>query len=575
MSGRRRTVRFRVMAWFRRHEPSLLAVLAVTVVVLTFAGARGVAGLGVPRAFYESIKGLAGNNPWGDYGLPGDIAKWLDLLLVCWVGAKAIMLAFSNRVDALFARGRKGHTIVCGLGERGRVLSESLLYDGEKVTILEYDPKNRDITVMRSQGARVVMGDGMTAKALQAVGCRSARRVIAVLPTDDENAAVVQALAETGPKRPPVFAHNTDTALWSILFDLAGDAVTPFSATDSSCADVFLESDLVGSQGDVVLAVYGTGPLAESIVIRAAKVWQAETTRRGKTAPLPVRVIGPDAAEFSGRRLSLRYPGIAALCVLEPVKITSFDSAEDITECSIDVKVSCATTAIVATGAKEQTVRCAMLLARCLPAPCQIVAAVPSASGLLDMMVSHDPALADRVKVVDLSNALSKASTLLGGKREEFARLAHEDWLRAQFAGGAKLGSRGSLRHWEDLPDGLKTSNRDQVAKLFDRMLPAISATVVPVAEWDPEPFVYTAEELELLARMEHDRWSDDRIADGWVLDRRLEQGDVEHKRTPWLVGWDELPEDMKQWDRETIERFPVLLARAGFRIKRTEPAAA
>jgi hypothetical protein len=31
----------------------------------------------------------------------------------------------------------------------------------------------------------------------------------------------------------------------------------------------------------------------------------------------------------------------------------------------------------------------------------------------------------------------------------------------------------------------------------------------------------------------------------------------------------------MKQWDRETIERFPVLLARAGFRIKRTEPAAA
>jgi hypothetical protein len=39
-------------------------------------------------------------------------------------------------------------------------------------------------------------------------------------------------------------------------------------------------------------------------------------------------------------------------------------------------------------------------------------------------------------------------------------------------------------------------------------------------------------------------------------------------------VGWDELPEDMKQWDRETIERFPVLLARAGFRLKRIEAVA-
>jgi hypothetical protein len=454
------------------------------------------------------------------------------------------------------------------------VLSESLLYDGEKVTILERDGKNRDIVAMRSQGARIVIGDGTSAKALQAVGCRNARRVIAVLPTDDENAAVVQALTQTGPEQPPIFVHNTDTALWSMLFDIAGGHVTPFSATDSSCADVFLECDLVSTDGDVVLAVYGTGPLAESIVIRAAKLWQADSHRRGTPSPLAVHVIGPDAAEFSSRRLDLRYPGIGSLCSLVPVTIPSLDSAEDITECSHDSKVACATTAIVATGSQEQTVRCAMLLAGCLPPPCQIVAAVPSESGLLGLMLSQDKALADRMRTVDLSRALNNASTLLGGKREEFARLAHEDWLRAQLASGAKSGSRGSLRHWEDLPDGLRVSNRDQIAKLFDRMLPAVSATAVPVAEWDPEPFVYTAEELDLLARMEHDRWSDDRVADGWVLDRTLKDSDVEHKRTPWLVGWDELPEDMKQWDRETIERFPVLLARAGFRLKRIEAVA-
>lgn len=571
--ARKRTLRFRMLALFRRSETALLALLAAAVVVLTFTGARSHAGLSVPEAFYAALRSLGGGSPWSKYGTLGDVANWLDLLLVFWVGAKAVMLAFANASDAALARFRRGHTIVCGLGKRGRLLSEALLYGGDRVTVVEMDPKNPTITLLRSQGARVVIGDATSPAGLQAAACRRAGRVIAVLPTDDGNASVARALAETGPVRPPIFVHSADTSIWSMLFDITGEDLTPFSVTDSSCTDVFLECDLANQDEGVVLAVWGTGPLAESIVIRAAKVWQAESHRRGCPSPLPVRVIGPGADDFATRRMALRYPGIGALCAFEPVAISSFDSAEDVTECALDGRVGCATTSIVATGDQEQSVRCAVLLSRCLPEQCQVVVAVPADSGLLALLLTHDEGLANRVKVVNLSKALENPATLLGGKREELARLAHEDWLRAQLAKGETLGNRGSLRHWEELNDDLKASNRDQVASLFDRMLPAVGACIVPVAEWDAEPFSFSSAEVELMAEFEHDRWCRERADAGWVLDRSLTAGDTERKLTPWLVGWDELPEDMRHWDRETVTRFPVLLARAGFRIQRERAA--
>jgi voltage-gated potassium channel Kch len=572
-AGRKRSFRFQAFGWLKRNQITLLGVLAGAVVVLSYIGARSPGGLDFAGALYAALRSLVGGNPWGTYGTPGDVASYLDLLLASGIAAKAFVLAFANGADALLARPRGGHMIVCGLGQRGRVLTEALLSGGAKVTVLEIDAENRHIGGLRALGARVVIGDAMTPAGLRAAGCRRARRVVAVLPNDDDNAAVVQALVGTGEKRPPVLVHNSDTSLWSMLFDLAGDDITPFSVTDSSCADVFLECDLAGGQDGTVLAVYGTGPLAESIIIRAAKVWQAESHRRGTPSRLPVRVVGPNADGFSARRLAFRYPGIEELCDLEPIAISSFDTAEDVMECSAGERVTSATMVIVATGDRETTVRCAMLLARCVPSQCGIVAALPATSGLLDLLRSHDEGLAERVRPVDLHGALENPSTLLGGKREEFARLAHEDWLRAQLAGGKRMEGRGSLRHWEDLPEGLKASNRHQIANLYDRMLPKIAIRVVPVAEWEPEVFEFSGEELELLAEAEHARWSDDRVADGWVLDRTLMEGDVERKRSPWLVGWGELPEDMKQWDRETIERFPVLLARAGFRLKRIGPA--
>jgi hypothetical protein len=58
----------------------------------------------------------------------------------------------------------------------------------------------------------------------------------------------------------------------------------------------------------------------------------------------------------------------------------------------------------------------------------------------------------------------------------------------------------------------------------------------------------FADEEIEKLAEMEHERWWDERRADGWSLG---EEKDEKLKKNPYTVEWDELPPDIADLDRE------------------------
>ena len=57
-------------------------------------------------------------------------------------------------------------------------------------------------------------------------------------------------------------------------------------------------------------------------------------------------------------------------------------------------------------------------------------------------------------------------------------------------------------------------------------------------------------EDLELLARLEHDRWSAEKIAEGWSYG---EKKDEQRKISPYLRAYDQLTEEVKGYDRETV----------------------
>jgi hypothetical protein len=71
--------------------------------------------------------------------------------------------------------------------------------------------------------------------------------------------------------------------------------------------------------------------------------------------------------------------------------------------------------------------------------------------------------------------------------------------------------------------------------------------------------------QIESLAEREHARWNVERLIAGWVYGPTA---DKDKKISPYLVPWDELPDQIREYDREPVRAIPRMLAAAGFELQ-------
>ena len=73
--------------------------------------------------------------------------------------------------------------------------------------------------------------------------------------------------------------------------------------------------------------------------------------------------------------------------------------------------------------------------------------------------------------------------------------------------------------------------------------------------------------QVEHLAEREHERWVEERTRAGWTY--APGDKDVDAKTSPYLVPWDELDEDIKEYDRDPVRETIGVLQDAGFAASR------
>ena len=117
----------------------------------------------------------------------------------------------------------------------------------------------------------------------------------------------------------------------------------------------------------------------------------------------------------------------------------------------------------------------------------------------------------------------------------------------------------GRVLH-ESRKDSSRAQARDIAVKLR-----SIGCEIAPLRDWDASDFTFTSEEIETLGIAEHERWWKERLADGWTLGDK----DVERKRSPYLVPFDELPDDVAESDRMFVREYPANSASVGLQIVR------
>lgn len=147
---------------------------------------------------------------------------------------------------------------------------------------------------------------------------------------------------------------------------------------------------------------------------------------------------------------------------------------------------------------------------------------------------------------------LDSAPASFGAEQiDHLARLAHETYLSTARASANVTGSVNALRTWEELAEFERRSNIAQAADV-PLKLARIDMTVraVPI----PRTYVFTHEELELLAKHEHRRWEQFQNGNG-------RRGHV------FNVPWDELSDDIREYDRRFIRELPQNLASIGLEI--------
>ena len=170
------------------------------------------------------------------------------------------------------------------------------------------------------------------------------------------------------------------------------------------------------------------------------------------------------------------------------------------------------------------------------------------------------PADAKTLRAFVVPDGCKFESAVLDEMAEEFHARYRADNLRKIKPDNLKL--------WEDLPPTYQTANREQAAYAI-RILEAAGFGVRKV-QGQPAIFQgFTKEEIELMAELEHGRWNIERLHDGW---RYGKTKDENRKLTPYLVRWQDLPDDetgVKRFDRNSVRAFPEILAKAGLEIYR------
>ncbi|RDW63053.1 uncharacterized protein DSM5745_10164 [Aspergillus mulundensis] len=145
--------------------------------------------------------------------------------------------------------------------------------------------------------------------------------------------------------------------------------------------------------------------------------------------------------------------------------------------------------------------------------------------------------------------------------REDIARAIHEHYQHDQ-----RRLLPANMASWDDLVEHLKESNRLQADHIADK-LRLMGCEIRPKPEGYAYPLVrkLKPDEVTRMAEQEHARWNCERLRDGWVWGP---EKDIMGKISPYIVSWEQLPDDVREWDRQAVARIPRLLAEVGLQIQ-------
>jgi voltage-gated potassium channel Kch len=556
-----------------------------------------------------------------------EIARWIAPFVTSFYAGKAILYLFKNQIALLTLDG--GHIIICGAGEKGRTLGiewlervkdENHTDFGKKVFFIESDPNCSNIETLQEAGAIVIQGKAQEELILDKLKVDEAEYFITTTDHDTTNMEIISTLLsmdsiskrENKLKCYVHLLHNEfydffmakkfsekNTKIDIKIFNLFSNSARMLFADRVLGDNVFVTpNDIKDTNKTVKLAILGFGKLAENVLIHSLQLghFYNET-------PIEVTVVYDQDKDENANLLdefSKQYD------ILNPEYNGSYWSVKFIDDGELSGTNMDFTQIVIAYEDEFESLSNLMKILKRYNS--QIldnnidIAIYSNSFENTANIIQHDKksdgySIFNQVRTFGELNKTCSYDMVINQILDKKAKANHEQYETLHDAI-----SQGWATNWEDLSMFLKDSNRYLMEHMpIKKNIVSLltSSREEPLHKYEAikseikEKFFYphqdinwdkmgvqntkyathlSSEEIEMLGKLEHQRWNAFHILNGWKkLDIADENGekikkDVIRKLHPCLVSWEELDKvsknhnhDYKSDDIETFMRIPSL----------------
>jgi voltage-gated potassium channel Kch len=510
-------------------------------------------------------------------------------------GVMALALEFFlNRARLLCYRILGGNTVIVGFGQIGQGLVHQFQQHPDvsasdfpepilRLVVIHPGEPSSSTERAAERGAALVEGNPADPNILRKALILRATNILFALDDDSANVgAALRALTLLRQARDAharIYVHITDPQLRAMLrhhrvFSLGDGAPRTriFNLYETSARLLLRDFPLdhvAISQDDprsVLLVLVGFGLMGEAILVRSAMIAHYANGLR-LSAVVIDRQAGKKQEQFR-----CRYPSFDQVCDLEFLSADADDiSTHDLISGRCRDLSQLIPTVVIALDHDARALSLALALAPKVGASVPIRVRLSDISGLAHL--GELKRLPSHISVFGSLRHACSPAVVIEGAIDHMARTFHEDYRRRMVAESQASPEDPNMRPWDELDDDFLDSNR-QLADHIEVKLRAAGLHSAAPQDSDPSPPASQSayeSNLELLAKMEHQRWMAERFLAGWTLGPK----DRPNRVTPHLVAWAELEsETIRQYDRDFVQMIPGVLAQFGREIRqgRTPP---
>lgn len=503
----------------------------------------------------------------GPFPVTLEIARFLAPLGALLAALAALRLVLAEQVRRYLAAHASDHAIVVGEGAVALTLARNLgkgtdrgAGEGKKVVLVS--TSDDTITLARRHDILTVRGDSSDRATLGAAGVARAAELYACTSRGLGNTDIALLAGQlTASRAQPLSAYalipdaELGVGLRARRIGVSGAPglrLDFFGLEDGAARKLLACYPLAWDAGDAPhVVIVGFTALGQAVLREVAR----RQLRHGGPQ-VKVLLWNAEAADVS--RVTGAFPVISTACSVSYQELNLPDTAQY--------------TVFICLDDEDDALRASLAIGRLAASDRAHVVTCMRASAPFAQTLAGNPKfledLRGRISVFEvIQEACMPANIRDDAFIEQLARSIHADYVAKSEARGETEAENKSMVPWGKLPKDLRDANVAQAAGIGAK-LEAINAVVVPESA-KASDFSFTPEEVEGLAELEHQRWMNERIAQGWSYGPKR---DNRRKIHPDLQEWDALDEGTREKDRDAVRAIPGILGEAGYQIIRLPP---